>query len=432
MKYFGTDGIRGLNEIFTEGFLKKIASATVKLFGKNSPIAIARDTRVSGRFIEETLARFLTDYGANVILLDITATPVCAYATKVLKCSAGIMISASHNPPEYNGIKFFGGNGAKLPSEAELERLIDCEEEIISEKGEISHADADTLYIEYILEKLGEDKPLEGLKVLLDTANGACAFVAPRLFNALGATVTVIANDTSGLWINENCGATHWENLVSAMDEGDYDIGFTYDGDGDRVMAVKCGKVFDGDHIIFVLAKHLKMNKKEEVGTVVGTVMTNYGAEKAFKQIGVNFLRAKVGDKYVYQEMCKLNSEIGGEASGHIILRKYQETGDGLLASAVVALTDKESDILMLDDIKEYPQISKDIMTTPQKVIKFNESEEIAKYLEEIKDKINGRAVVRASGTEPRIRIMVETACESEAEKTALEIRNRILKEIED
>ncbi|MFA5449572.1 MAG: phosphoglucosamine mutase [Clostridia bacterium] len=444
MKYFGTDGIRGRAEMFTPEFVDSIAYAAAS---NSSKIIIARDTRVSGERIEALLADGLTRRGVNIVFAGIIPTPVLAYHTRISGAQYGIMITASHNPSEYNGIKFFSPEGAKLTEDAErcLESLINDYGSSKAEKREsCGHqtdkrqqaaqagirelADAVSGYLQHIKCALNPD--IKGLRVLLDTANGAAARVAPFMFSELGAQVSVINDEVNGRRINENCGAAYPDTLINAMAQGEYDIGFTYDGDGDRVMAVKDGKLLDGDRLLYAAARYFQERGMLRVAAAVGTVMTNLGAEQAFLRRGIRFIRASVGDKNVAMEMKKHNCCLGGEASGHLIFTDYQNTGDGLLSSILIAEIDKKRGLLALDDIQEYPQVSDDIITVPSKIVEFRNNKEIDGYLKTITKTPNLRTVVRVSGTEPRIRIMVEAPSRERAAHLAAEIKNYILARI--
>jgi phosphoglucosamine mutase len=427
MKYFGTDGIRGKNEFFTSDFLKKAGRGAVSYLGGNGTVLIARDTRVSGKFIVDELKNAILACGVNVVDAGMTATPVCAYLTKKLGCSLGIMVSASHNPPEYNGIKYFGSGGGKLHDEEKMEECIELAvEQRHLPAGKLTVLDnGDELYIDFIKTALNAN--LSGLKVVLDTANGATALVAPKLFAALGAEVKQIFSETDGININLNCGAMHLDTLENALkSEKAGVLGLSYDGDGDRLMASINNKTYDGDHILYIFAKTACVKPS----AVVGTLMTNLGLEKAFKSIGVDMVRADVGDKYVYREMINRGLNLGGEASGHLILKEHMETGDGLLASVALAKIAKEFDLAKLTEgCKVYPQVNDDIMTTSEVIARFKNSDKIKTTLEAMKqevEKSGSRAVVRASGTEPRIRVMVEAEDEKLAAKWAAAIKNKI------
>jgi len=425
MKYFGTDGIRGRSEFFSAELLEKIAGGLVGYLGGSGRVVIARDTRTSGNYISKTLAALLSGAGIFVYDTGICPTPVCSFLTRALGCDLGVVISASHNPPEYNGIKIFSRCGEKLADEKLLEHYIDTTVlPSVTTSKSIKAIDGAGLYIEFIKTVL--DCDLSGQKIVLDTANGATSVIAPKLFSALGAEVLQINSDTHGENINLGCGATDLSSLIGTL-SGTSTLGISFDGDGDRLMAVSGGKVFDGDKIMYLLAKTGTI----KTDAVVGTIMTNLGTEIAFTSSKTRFLRSRVGDKYVYEDMKKHSINIGGETSGHIILSDYQPTGDGLLAAVLFAQACKNYDLHSLDDIISYPQAHSNISPATeeqmQAVLELTEISEYLKTLAKQLTKSDMRAVVRASGTEPVIRIMVEAKCESAARKTADKIRNEIL-----
>lgn len=426
MRYFGTDGIRGKETFFTHEFLIK-AAAAASAAAPIPRIMLARDPRVSGKRIEDELTAELVKRGNTVFSAGMTPTPVLAHLTRAYGCGLGIMVSASHNPPEYNGIKFFAADGSKISTaaEADIEDLIDNFGKAENSGGRRYEINGDLEYIEHITAIF---KPFfKGRRILLDTANGAASRIAPGLFRRSGADVTVINGETDGIRINETCGATHTEVLLEAMEKHRYDLGFTYDGDADRVMAVKDGKLYDGDHIMYIAARYFSEKGLLRNNCITGTVMTNMGTEIALNDKGLRLLRSKVGDKYVSEEMQKNDCLIGGETSGHLIFKDYQNTGDGLLSSLILAVIDQEKDIRLFDDIKEYPQIMCDILTDPEKIENFKNNGEINAYLRDLGGRKDIRTVVRASGTEPKIRIMAEAPTEDGARKLAYEIRGFIL-----
>lgn len=429
MLYFGTDGIRQRSDFFTAEFLDSVAHAAAFL-SDNDTIVIGRDTRISGKFIEERLAESLRLRGKTVVCIGIAPTPVLARYIRDRKAGYGIMITASHNPPEYNGVKFFDILGKKISEEEEklFETAMAASEKDYRAGGKILEENGIDKYIDFIKTELNPD--IKGLKVFLDTANGAAVNAAPAVFEALGAKVTVINTETDGRNINVGCGATHPEVLIEAMSKGDYDIGFTYDGDADRVMAVKDGKLLDGDHIMYTVARYFQERGMLSEPAAVGTVMTNFGTERAFMSRGIKLIRAKVGDKHVIEEMFKRGCPIGGETSGHLIFTRYQNTGDGILSSLLAADIDVKRALIALDDIEEYPSVSDDIITVPERVDAFKANEEIKGYLKEIEKDTETRIVVRASGTEPRVRIMAEAPTKERAASLAAEIKSFILARI--
>jgi phosphoglucosamine mutase len=433
MKYFGTDGIRGEREIFTEDMIRKVSYAATRLF-PNSKILLARDTRESGERILGLFIRFLTEYGADVISAGMTPTPVASFLTRAHACGAGIMISASHNPPEYNGIKFFAADGRKIDDETEerIEYFIDRAQaaDKNTPRGIFMEIEGDDEYTAHIFALLKPD--LAHTKIIMDTANGATAVLAPKLFRALGADVTVIHGETDGKRINENCGATCIGTLTEAMKTGGYDWGFSYDGDGDRLFAVKNGQILDGDHIMYIATRYFLKNNRLRRPVMVGTVMTNLGVEVTAKKRGITLIRTPVGDKCVSAAMAAGGYCVGGETSGHLIFSDYQNTGDGILSSLILARIGLCEDVFSLDDIQEYPQTMINIKTTAEKIKRFKESAVIKEFLESAEKQTEGRIVVRASGTEPKIRIMTEEKSKEKGRALAEKIRDFIWSEIED
>lgn len=404
MKHFGTDGIRALGNVFDSSYLAKISHGIVNLGCKK--IIIGRDTRVSGSYIEAIMAKFLSEKGIEVILAGMIPTPTLAFLTKYLKCDYGIVLSASHNPPEYNGIKLFNGNGEKISEELELaiEEYMEAPFELPNKKGSIRAFDGEKLYIEYLINAIKPD--LRGMKIILDTANGATSIVAKDLFASTGAEVTVINDQTDGININNGCGATVPNCLKNAMATKEYDIGFTFDGDGDRVMCVVNDKIFNGDHIMYIHCKAMIKENKLNSNVMVGTVMSNLGTEIACEKAGITLVRTGVGDKMVFREMAQNNYNLGGEESGHIIFSDYLRTGDGMLSALLTAVLHKKQPIDKLDDIVECPSVTDCVMSNKEGINNFNNSSTIKEFLQNIDKRF--RTVVRASGTEPKIRILVE------------------------
>ncbi|MFW5780702.1 MAG: phosphoglucosamine mutase, partial [Bacillota bacterium] len=274
-------------------------------------------------------------------------------------------------------------------------------------------------YIDFLIDKLNPQ--IKGMKICMDCANGATALLAPMLFSKLGAKVTALKTNTGGDDINKGCGATEPEYLLNEMKNNNYDIGFCYDGDGDRLMCVQEDKIFDGDHLMYAHAKVMKENSRLKNNTIVGTIMSNIGTEKACEKHNINFVRTPVGDKHVHREMKKSSYNIGGEESGHIIFTDYMSTGDGILASLLTAMLVKNHSLKSLDDIEEYPKAVDCYMCDKETVKKYKEDKEIKKYLDELV--FEGRLVVRPSGTEPKIRILVEAKSKEIADKKANEIK---------
>ncbi len=429
MSHFGTDGIRAKATEFSAEYLYKIADAASAELPK-SKVVIGRDTRISGPFIETELANRLAQKGAEVIIAGMTATPTLAYLTKLLGADFGIMISASHNPPEYNGIKFFSSSAEKISDEREkaIEFFIDNPKEMpdVRVPKKVSYFFGDGEYIDFLIRSLNPD--IAGMTICLDCANGATANIAPTLFKKLGAKVTVHNSNTCGKDINEGCGATKPEFLMQKMEEEAYDIGFSYDGDGDRLMVAENGKLFNGDHLMYVHARSMKQKGTLKHDTIVATIMSNMGTEAACKKSGLKLLRTPVGDKFVHREMIKNGYNIGGEESGHIIFSDYMKTGDGILASLLTAMLAKEVSLTSLDDIKEYPKAIESYMCDKAAAQRFYTDEAIQDYLQNLD--FEGRAVVRPSGTEPKIRILVEAADKQLADQKANEIKEFLIRRL--
>jgi len=412
LKYFGTDGIRGE---YGKDLTDEMAYMTGNFLGYSSAggrIVVGRDTRLSGKQIIEEIIKGATDAGADVVDLDITSTPSVAFITTLLNANYGIVITASHNPAEYNGIKVFNYDGRKLTDIecVEIETHIDSNAPIVvEEKGEVENGSKYLdEYLDYMAKVIGD---LKGLKVVLDCSNGAVHKLAPYLFKKLNATVYSFNDEGDGNHINENCGALYPEFTVEKVKELKADVGFSYDGDADRLIAINNkGEIVDGDSIIYMIAKQLKAEGHLTNDRVVGTVMSNMGVENCLNKLGIDMVRTDVGDHHVINQMLRDKSLVGGENSGHIILREYANTGDGLLASLYLCLLMHKTgkNLSELDDSIHYPQVMKNLKTSKKKEIM--EDSKVKAYTEEIKANLGakGRVLLRASGTEPKIRIMAE------------------------
>ena len=399
---FGTDGIRAKADFFDDDFILKFTSSLYQKYGKIK-VLIGRDSRVSGKRITDALAIKLSGYGIRVLDVGVAPTPAVAYLTKFNECNLGIMISASHNPPEYNGIKLFTGQGAKISTfaEKEIELLFSrCIEPISAVDGRVRCLVGLDKYEEYLKNIVGDK--ISGKKILIDTCYGATAGIVKRIFEDLGCVVTALHDRYDGEKINVNCGATCPESLCKKERDGEYDLAFAYDGDGDRVICVKKGKVYGGDAILYAISDYLGENNG-----VVGTINSNLGLERAFLKRGLKFVRANVGDKFVYEEMLKGGFTLGGESSGHVIARKWAETGDGILTSVLLALADAEKGLEERVDYEDYPSIETFVVATEEEKEVFGRVNKTSGFWEEIAT-CGIRAVVRASGTEPKIRISVE------------------------
>lgn len=422
-KYFGTDGFRGeANVVLTVEHAYKVGRFLGWYYGQDhkAKIVIGKDTRRSSYMFEYSLVAGLTASGADVYLLHVTTTPSVSYVIRTEGFDAGIMISASHNPYYDNGLKVLNGKGEKL--EAEVERLI---EDYIDGNGpEIPFAVKEDIgrtvdfvmgrnrYIGYLISLA--TRSFKNVKVGLDCSNGSASSIAKNVFDALGAKTYVINNDPNGTNINTNCGSTHIEVLQKYVVDNGLDVGFAYDGDADRCIAVDhTGRVIDGDLILYVCGCYMHENDKLNNNTVVTTVMSNLGLYKAFDAAGIRYEKTAVGDKYVYENMVTNGNCLGGEQSGHIIFSKHATTGDGILTSLKimeVMMEKKESLANLVKDVKIYPQLLKNVRVH-SKPDAQNDPDVVAAVnavAEALGD--DGRILVRESGTEPVIRVMVEAA----------------------
>ena len=419
-KYFGTDGIRGRIGQYpmTPDFALKLGWAAGKVLGKrsNPSVVIGKDTRISGYMLESALQAGLVAAGLDIKLVGPMPTPAVAYLTRTFRASAGIVISASHNPYYDNGIKFFSSAGIKLDDDIEIEIERYLERDMVTVESDhlgkaIRVNDAAGRYIEFCKRSLPNSVKLNGLRVVVDCANGATYHVSPSVFEELGAEVITIFNKPDGVNINHECGATSLDNLQKAVSKYRANIGIALDGDGDRLMLVdEQGEVVDGDEVLAIIAQH-RLKRDGLNADVVGTLMSNLGLEKAIAKLGLGFHRADVGDRYVMEKLRACNGTIGGEGSGHIIIRDRIETGDGTIAALQVihALIDSGKPLHELKQVMtKYPQI---LVNVPIKEkIDLNESEDIQQSVKDVEETLGsrGRVLLRASGTEPLIRVMVE------------------------
>ena len=411
--FFGTDGIRGIvNNELTDFLSNSCGNALGSLEPKNL-IVIGRDTRLSGDFLTCSFSSGAMSAGANIIDLGICPTPSIAYITKKIGADFGVVISASHNQMEYNGIKIFDEKGLKLGDQRE-ENL---EKKFVTKTNLPTHklgryTQEFNLVDEYIKHTSNSCKTkLDGLKIVIDASNGALYNVAPKVFKNLGAQVIKINCNNDGFKINENCGSLHPEKLVNKVLNSSADMGFAFDGDGDRIIACdKTGKLLDGDLIIYILAKYLHSQNALKNNTVVGTQHTNMGIEKALNNLGLTLIRTDIGDKYVSQKIEQNNLSLGGEKSGHIIIREFTTTGDGLLTAVKLAEICKLQNTTLSDlisDVTLFEQVNIDYVTKDK--IRVINSEKLTNVVEEQKElNKDARIMVRVSGTEPKIRIMVE------------------------
>lgn len=445
-RIFGTDGVRGIaNTELTAITAYNLgrAGAYVLTEGTHKPkILVAKDTRISGDMLEAALVAGILSVGAEAVILGVVPTPTVAHLTREYNADAGIMISASHNPVEYNGIKFFDNKGYKLPDELEdeIQRVIESNfEGVPSPTGHDlgkSTVDVGALdeYIEFAKSTIPVD--LKGLKVALDCANGACYKAAVKAFRELGAEVYVINDNPDGTNINENCGSTHPEELMDYVIRKKCDLGFAFDGDADRCLAVdEKGNLINGDVVLTLCAKYLKDLGKLKDDTLVVTVMSNLGLDIACKKEGIKTIKTKVGDRYVLEEMVKDGYVLGGEQSGHVIFLDYNTTGDGLVTALQVSSIRKRSGKTLSElagIMKELPQVLVNAKVPNEKKNIYLEDAEIIESINNIEKSLNGvgRVLIRPSGTEPLVRVMLEGENQVEIDKMAHDLANLILSKI--
>lgn len=445
-RMFGTDGVRGIaNTELTADLAYALgrAGAFVLTEGTHKPkILVAKDTRISGDMLEAALVAGILSVGAEAVILGVVPTPAVAHLTRKYNADAGVMISASHNPVEYNGIKFFDGRGYKLSDELEdqIQAVIEGNFEGVPSPvgGAVgrSYTEETALreYIDYAMGTIKTD--LKGLRVALDCANGAAYKAAVKAFRALGARVYVINDNPDGNNINENCGSTHMEELMDYVVRKNCDIGFAFDGDADRCLAVdEKGNMINGDFLLTICAKALKAAGKLNDDTLVVTVMSNLGLDIAAKREGINLVKTKVGDRYVLEEMLKENYILGGEQSGHIIFLDHNTTGDGLVTALQIAAILKESGKTFSElagVMKELPQVLVNAKVPNEKKNIYLEDAEIIEAINTVEAKLNGvgRVLIRPSGTEPLVRVMLEGENQEEINEMANSLVDLILSKI--
>lgn len=431
--FFGTDGLRGkVNEDLTQDIAYKIGNA-LSILKENPKIIIGADTRVSNTYLALSLAGGAMSGGAEVIDVGVIPTAGVAYLTKTLKADYGIVISASHNSGEYNGIKVFDQNGYKL-NDKEEEMIERC---FIKNKVN-SYPHIGTYRQDFNLIKLYRDfliscseNRLDGLTIVLDGAYGAANRIAPEVFRKLGASVVAANCVNNGLKINDKCGALYPENLVGKVFRYKADMGFAFDGDADRLVGVdEKGNVVDGDKIICGIAKYLKKLGKLKKNTAVGTSHTNMAIEEELKRCGIDFIRTDIGDKYVLAKLIEKGLSVGGEQSGHVILKDYATTGDGILTAIFVAnmLINEKTTMSNALGVELYPQANKNVIVKDKFRVMNSEKllRTISKYDQKLEGK--GRLMIRASGTEPKIRVMVESKDKELNEQIAIAIVSLINK----
>ncbi|MED3726458.1 phosphoglucosamine mutase [Priestia filamentosa] len=441
-KYFGTDGVRGVaNSELTPELAFRVGRFGGYVLTKDMErpkVLIGRDTRVSGHMLEGALVAGLLSIGAEVMRLGVISTPGVAYLTKATGAQAGVMISASHNPVQDNGIKFFGSDGFKLSDEQEeeIEALLNSTEDTLprptgADLGQVNdYFEGGQKYLQYLKQSVDED--FSDIHVALDCAHGATSSLAAHLFADLEAEISTMGASPNGTNINDGVGSTHPEVLAEFVKEKGADVGLAFDGDGDRLIAVdEKGQIVDGDQIMYICAKYLNEQGMLNEGTVVSTVMSNLGFYKALEEHGVKSVKTAVGDRYVVEEMKKNGYNLGGEQSGHIIFLDYISTGDGMLSAIqlvnIMKVT-KKSLSELASEMKKFPQILQNVRVTDKHNVTSNEK--VKNIIEEVEKEMgdNGRVLVRPSGTEPLVRVMVEAPTDKECK----EYVDRIVKVVVD
>ena len=447
-KYFGTDGIRRIaNTELTPELVYKVAKAGAYVLSKHldhtPTILIGRDTRISGTLIESAMTAGFLSYGAKVKLLGVIPTPGVAYLTKKLKADASVVISASHNTYEFNGIKFFSNLGMKISDEIEeeIEEVMESgkifELNAISDKIGVSENREDLIdeYV-YFLRKNFEENIEKNLRedfiIGLDVANGATYKVAEKIFDKLGIQYMIMSNNPDGININDGCGSTHLEKLKNFVLDHRLSLGIAYDGDGDRCLAIdEKGNEIDGDMFLAIFASYLKEKGKLKNNTAVATIMSNLGLTKFGEANGIEIKQTKVGDRYVLEEMLKNDYNLGGEQSGHIILLDYNPTGDGILTSLMliqILLEENSKPSELCKIINKYPQVLKNVKVRNDKKALCTEDAEIQATVKNIENELkdNGRVIIRPSGTEPLIRVMIEGKEQQDIEEKATKLADLI------
>lgn len=446
-RLFGTDGVRGIaNTELTIELAYKLGQAGAYILTKEThhqpSILVGRDTRISGNMLEAALVAGICSVGAKAIKVGVVPTPAVAYLTRKYNADAGVVISASHNPVKYNGIKFFNSDGYKLRDELEEEIegiILDNTQELPTPIGDevgtiIEDNDALDKYAEFL--KSSIDVDLKGLKIAMDCANGAAYMAGPKVLEALGAELIVVSNKPNGCNINKNCGSTHMEELKEIVRENKVDIGIAFDGDADRCLAVdEKGNLVDGDQIMAICGLQMKEENILNGNTIVATVMSNLGLFIMAEKNGLNIEKTKVGDRYVLEEMLKDNYKLGGEQSGHIIFLDYNTTGDGILTAlkllSVMKKTGKKlSELASVMEV--LPQVLVNAKVSNEKKYAYLENEKIKKAIEELEAKFagEGRVLIRPSGTEPLVRVMIEGKDEKVLNEEAHKLAELIIEEL--
>lgn len=437
-RLFGTDGARGIvGSELTADLAMKIGASAAYVLGENKKIKVivGMDTRYSGDMLACAVNAGLLSMGADVIFVGVVPTPAVSFLVTHLNVDMGVMISASHNPAKYNGIKLFNNKGYKLADEIEekIEHYILDEElpECMNIGSYERNEDSKNEYVDFLY-SLASD--YNGIKLVVDCANGSASATAPALFKKLNVNAKIIFDNPDGVNINDNCGSTHLESLISKVKETGADLGIAYDGDADRCLLVtENGDIIDGDYILAICGKYLKEKGKLNNNAIVGTVMSNLGLRKFCESENINFVAAKVGDRYVLEEMLDNNYVIGGEQSGHVIFKEYANTGDGELTSLMVLniLSEKMGKLSELASIMDkYPQVLVNVNVTREGKTSFGDDAEINALIKKYETELNGdgRILIRASGTENLIRVMIEGKNTEEISKMANDIADLINK----
>jgi len=446
-RLFGTDGVRGVanSELTAELAFKLGQAGAYVLTGETHhkpKILVGMDTRISGHMLEAALVAGICSIGAEAVILGVIPTPAVAYLTRLYNADAGVVISASHNPFEFNGIKFFNSKGYKLPdaTEDKIEELIknNCEGIVLPTGKDLGRKtvaeNALRDYIDFLKSTISQD--LKGLKIAIDCANGASYKAAPQVFAELGATVYTIHNEPDGYNINQNCGSTHMDSLKQYVRECGADIGFAFDGDADRVLAVdENGNMVDGDQILAITGLDLKEKGRLSNNAIVVTVMSNLGLDIAAKREGLNLAKTKVGDRYVLEEMLDKGYVLGGEQSGHVIFLEHNTTGDGILTALQVlnVLTGSGKKLSQLASVVQpLPQVLKNAKVKNENKYNFMQDETVARLCNELENEFQGegRVLIRPSGTEPLVRVMIEGKDEEYITRRAAELASVIEKRL--
>ena len=438
-KLFGTDGIRGIvGEDLTHELAMKVGEASAYVLGRKDELVVlvGRDTRISGQMLASALSAGLMSQGAKVIDLGIVPTPAVSYLVKKYKASMGVMISASHNPSEYNGIKLFDGEGFKLPdaTENEIEKYLLGKAVPTTTKVGIyemcnTAIDDYTDHIVKTAKNISKD-----IKMVVDCANGSASTTAPILFDKLGLDVVLMNYEYDGYNINDKAGSTHLDGLIKKVKKINADVGIAYDGDADRCLMIdENGELVDGDQIMAISSLSLKNSKKLTNNTLVGTVMSNLGLVKFCEQNGIDFVATKVGDRYVLEKMLECNYKVGGEQSGHVIFKDYANTGDGELTSIQILniMTKEDKKLSSLANVmKRYPQVLINVKVREEAKGQYENDGDVTEVIQKIETEMagEGRVLIRPSGTEALIRVMIEGLEQKVIDKQAKEIANVIKK----